>query len=646
MKKTIAKYHIGLILAIALLLSGQNLCLGAVSAKWLPDETLVLLSAENVNELRAKFKLTSTYALYKDPAMQAFMVPAEQKICRRMDEGIKELWTKLGLEAPPKEIPWPQGQVMVAFFIQPRTTTMTDCNPVDDTIEAPPLREVTVPDFQVVGLAQMGDKLAGVQQLFQQVASQAVEKGLLRQREKVRGVEITIIKDKPEVDENYDTLCYGFKDDWLIVGSSLKYIKEVIVRMTDTTTKTLADNRDFKDMQQALGNGEVNLFLNGQRMIEVVKAVTPPAEQAKIAQTIETLGLTNTSGVGMTVQLAPSKNEEVKIKMLLGVRGEKKGIPALLTPDSDSLRPNRLLSKGLAGFLTANYDIGKIYNGIVQMVWEIGQVNLDGMLQGAMMMTGTPGEGGQTPVDVKKEVLGQLTSPITIATRITKPYTEPDSSQMLWAIAVRNTEILDTAVSRIHNTFIAQGKPELRRELAGATIYLLPTSGLASMMLPWRGMAGPNAAKPVAAGFAVVGDQLVIGAVSGIEQAIRNLGRADFESIKADPMFQYASRALPSQAGTFSYGNEQISTEAMWVQFKEASKQRAASGTENTGSGASAAFAYGPMGMFVEELDKYCDFTLLPEFEQVKKYFGVSVGHVVGTEKGIYAEMTGLKPPK
>ena len=656
MKQRIGRLGVGLMVLVAGLMVGEDVGAAPAGAKWLPGETCFFVRVDNVTALREKFKSTATYGLYKDPAMQAFMVPAEQKIRAAMDEGLKEMWGELGLADPPKEMPLPEGKVMVGFFVQPRTRMVSDYAKLHEMAAAgeevdynnAPQRESTDADIQVVGLAQMGDEMETVQRLFGEATSKAVEKGSVRQRERARGVEITIVKDNEETDENYDTLCYGFKDDWLIVGSSLKYMKEVLVLMTGGEGKSLAEERDFKDMQQTLGAGDVSLFINGQRIIEVVKGTMEGADPAQATTMIETLGFANTSGFGMTANLAPSKSEEIKIKALLGVRGEKKGIPALLTPETGSFRPNRLLSKGMEGFGIANYDIGKIYDGIVQMVWQIGQMNLDGLVQGAMMATGTPGEGGQAPVDLKAEVLGQLRAPITTAIHMDKPYTAADSMQMMFGVAVRDSQVLDAALARIHNVFVAQGQPEMRRELSGSTIYLLPDMGFP--MMGGFGTAGGDDAQPRRMGFAVVGDQFVFGAVKGIEQEIRNLGRKEFEAITSDPMFQYAKRHMPSQAGAYSYENGQIGTEAMWVNFKEAARQAAArnetEGSEPDPEMMMAMAMSSPMHMYVELLKEYCDFGLLPEFEEVKKYFGVSVSHAVGTEKGLYIEMTQLKAPQ
>ena len=52
-----------------------------------------------------------------------------------------------------------------------------------------------------------------------------------------------------------------------------------------------------------------------------------------------------------------------------------------------------------------------------------------------------------------------------------------------------------------------------------------------------------------------------------------------------------------------------------------------------------------PWYVLVNALGEHCDFSKLPQFDAVKKYFGPSVGYVKGTEQGLYFEMKSLRAP-
>jgi len=269
-----------------------------------------------------------------------------------------------------------------------------------------------------------------------------------------------------------------------------------------------------------------------------------------------------------------------------------------------------------------------------------------------MMMTGQPGEGGQPPVNLRQEVISQLVKPITVTTRLEKPYTGPDSSSTLLAIGVGDDQILDTALARIHDAFIAKGNKEMRRELLNCTIYLLPSfSGFPFLnSFGMQPMMSPAEAGPSQYAFAVAGDQLVFGTVKAVEQAIRDLRRENIESINSDPMYQYASRYLPPQAGIYSYENEQITNERAWKMLKEAARQSSrqaevSESDEDTGMFPVVTIGGSFLFEIVKQMKDMVDFTALPDFQMVKQYYGPTVGYVVGNEQGIYAEIISLNAP-
>ena len=67
----------------------------------LPPDTFLLLEVKDAGGLREKAKGMNLYGLYKEPAMQPFVRPAEKKIRERIDEELKKVWKRAGIEAPP-----------------------------------------------------------------------------------------------------------------------------------------------------------------------------------------------------------------------------------------------------------------------------------------------------------------------------------------------------------------------------------------------------------------------------------------------------------------------------------------------------------------------------------------------------------------
>ena len=47
--------------------------------------------------------------------------------------------------------------------------------------------------------------------------------------------------------------------------------------------------------------------------------------------------------------------------------------------------------------------------------------------------------------------------------------------------------------------------------------------------------------------------------------------------------------------------------------------------------------------LFLQGLTGYLDFSTLPDYESVKKYFGAAIGYVKNIDEGIYAEFKMVK---
>jgi hypothetical protein len=309
----------------------------------------------------------------------------------------------------------------------------------------------------------------------------------------------------------------------------------------------------------------------------------------------------------------------------------------------------------LARVTVVNLDAGRLYDEIGKIMLAAGLPPIGMMVEPAMANTAEP--SGRPAVDFRKEVLGQLAPPLTLMNWIGKPYADPKASRNMLAMGVRDGAVLDGALGRIHDKFIAAGNKELRREMLNTTLYLLPFGNPLGMVtgFPVGGpgeMMGPNARSA----FAVAGSRLVFGDVDGVEQAIRDLRRTDLTSIQADPMFRWAAKRLPAQAGAWDYRNNQVQAEAVWELLKQAardvSKKPAGEGgiREAIQPGENEETmqigpAIGPTQL-TRLLKPYCDFNQLPEFQAVRKYFGAAISYLAATDEGIFFQVVQVTAPR
>jgi len=647
-------------------------------AALLPEDCFLYVAMNDVSASREAFKKTSAWGLYKDPEMQGFIGPAEKAIRKKVDELLQEAWKELEMEQPPESLPFPTGLAVFGLRLATKTITVPVVHRSTvqgGDIAVTEMKEIQKPDLQVLGVAEMGENMPACKEIIDLVVEKSVEKGQRHTRETVRGIEIHILtpprrkraegapENVPLPQTEPTPFCYAITGSTILVSSNPDLLKDTVARIAGVETKSLGENPVRKGILRRLdAPGDMTFFVNVPAILSFIKtSSSQESPNPQIEAAIQAVGLTNVTGLGVVVNIAPNEKQDMSVKGLLAIEGEKRGIFDLLAPTSAATTGNPLLTKGLASFMVANYEFNTFYERIRQIMIEAGGPDPDQLLQQMMGPTGGPDPETNPPVNLQKEVLGQLTGPLTLRTRITKPYTDPNASKIMISLGVQDSQILTGALSRIHNAFIAHGEEEMKREMLNTDIFLLPISaGLLSRMT--GGMSPGMQGEPWA--FAVPGGNLVIGPVSGVEQEIRDLRREDLEPIEADPMYRHAATALPSRAGVWFYSNQQIASEAMWVQLKEAAQTLPPSGPRGPRPGPEDFLRSSPLtngqygggmparpritgiNVVVQLLRNYCDFNALPDFETVRKYFGPSVGYVTSTDEGIYFEMTGLKAPE
>ncbi|HUU58879.1 MAG TPA: hypothetical protein VMZ50_05000, partial [Phycisphaerae bacterium] len=600
----------------------------------LPRDAFLLVEVRNVDSLIAKFKQTGVYGLYKEPAMQRFLAPAEKKVRELIDEAIQKAWKELKLADPPKDIPWPKGRVILGLRMAAKTIQVPeyDWDEKAGEMKVRGMREKKVWEPRPVILADMGENLQAARKLIDKLIVASVDKGYKRETQTLRGVEVTVLTpptpkkaDSPTAPSppKPDPVCIGFQGSTLIIGE-MALMKDVLVRMAGGDLPCFGDDDAYKSTLRALSPGsDVLLYLDVKNLVKNLREQQDSQEgKEEFDKNLRVLGLDNVTAVGAVAQVAPNPNEDLRVQALVSIRGEPAGVPAILTPVTTSTRkPHRLLTRDLAGFVVANYDVGKMFDGIARIAKAMSGVDLNMQLQMMVAMgTGGQEEGAPPPVNFRQDILGQLAPPLSVVLSFRKPYTAPNSTQGGLAIGVRDGAVLDAALGRIHDAFVARNDKTLRKELLKTNIYILPVDPTAVLgqLLPFGGRRDEPEESPKF-GFAVVGGNLLMAPVPVIEQEIRSVKRDKApEGIQLDPMYRHASRVLPAEAGVYFYFNNQIQNQVEWERIKAAAKQWKEQAARGEGPTTTRPGGMSPSGIVIEtlraKLGDSVDFTDQPDF--------------------------------
>jgi hypothetical protein len=598
------------------------------TARLVPPETIVLADINNFNRLWAQFEKTNIYQLYKDPAMAKFIDNFKTRWNEKKQESEREylrIITDAGV--------LPQGRLAAALVID---REMPDAN-------EPP----------VLVMAQWGDKIDKVKETTDKIVRKAVEDGARRQTEDYRGVEILTIERKPP-----KAVSYCFIDDCLIGSTSPNVLKFVIAQIKGAGSTTLADDRDYNATSKTINPtnpGRIDLYVNIKQAIrtELAKDTTGRAKAM-----IDNMGLNNVTSFGCSIEPAGGPGGSTFGKAILKIDGAKEGICKVLEVESGPLRMPRFIAGSACSVSVVNLNIKKAFDELTNILTRFSPQ----MAAILYMPVLPPGPQGEPGLQLKADIIDHFGSQIIIAQSIDKPQPDrgtarpadkrpPVETQSIIAIAIENRAAIEKSLSTIHSRMIAPNNPDARRELLGHTIYSVDLSGLLPMLggppsrKPMQVPAVPDAPKMPPSAFTVTDTHLIFASESAVEQAIRTLSGNQAESIGSARWFNKARSNIPSVVGLADLQNNAVSGEYFWSMLRQSKKPDKTDGKDKSsqiGIGVTTQSLL-PQIMFSRS-DGMIDFSLLPEFDDVQKYFGLSAFYGISRPDGFFFEFKYLNP--
>jgi hypothetical protein len=581
------------------------------TAKLVPPGTVLLVNVEDFGRLKTMFEKTSLFKLYKDPAMKAFVEDFKTKWQEKVRESDNEL---AGIVKDAATLP--QGRAAIAVVLDEKT---------EDTKEPP-----------VVLITEWGENTGRIKEMVEQIVTKGVEeKDARRQTEDYRGIGITSVTGKSS-----GALSYCFIDDCLIVSANLETLKFVIAQAKGASSPTLADDDDYNATLRAVGpsgEGRIDIYVN---IKQIVKTATARDEAGKIRQIITNLGLDNVTSFGFSIDAGGGPGGTTSGKALLKIDGAKKGICKLLEVESAAVNVPPFVPSSASALSFVNLNISKAFDELVKILSSFSPQ----IAMMANMPLAPPSAQGEPPLTLKAGIIDHLGSQIIVTQSMDESaggaspaVVQPDS---LVALAVSDRSALEKTLLYIHSNLIAPGKPDARRELLGHTIYLVELGG----MLPgFGGGARPPMQAPLATGapsmpklaFTVTDTHLIFAGEDAVEQAIRTLSSGGGESVASTKWFARAKSSIPSAVGLAGLQDIAASGEFIFSALHKMNKPAQ--------GGAMIPAGILPQGLSLAGADLF-DFSLLPEFEAVKKYFGSSASYGVARQDGFFFEFKYLNP--
>jgi hypothetical protein len=572
------------------------------TAKLLPPHTVTLIDIDNYGRLKEQFDKTSVYRFYKEPEMAAFVENAKTK----WRDSLKEMDENNMFKAIFETDVEPQGRLALAW--------VPDEQPKDAN------------QMPVIVITQWGPNIDKIKETVAGVMEKNIEMGgHIAPSEDFRGVTI-----ETAVDEKDTPLSFCFIDDCFISSLSLETLRFIIAQLKGASTPTLAEDPDYSATMRAVGpDSSLTLFVNIKQSMKMAVAED---SKGHFQAALTSLGLDNVSSLGASLELAKEPRTPYSIKALLKINGSKKGLCKIFDADPAPLRLPSFIPADVYRLSVLNLDAKKTYDELSSVLTAFGPAAASILYN--PLVPASP--DGRPAIMLKEDVINHLGDQVVVAQSLKKPFPENQfPAEYIIAIATTNRSALEKSLAAWHSAKIAPDDPDAKRELLGHTLYLIKPGRIPLFQ-------GPGGARPMVEeqpkpaitiptlAFTVTDTHLICGLESSVEKAVRTSRTGD--SLSDARWFSLAKAALPPRTGMVSLEDTRATFEFLWWLMKQSRKDPGAAGL----AAPTASYIFSDLDL---------DFTLLPDFEKVSKYFGLTASYVISRDDGFYMELTGLDQP-
>lgn len=611
--------------------------------KLVGPDTLFVLTAPSAPRLAELCSKSCQAQLWRDPAMKPFVDKFMEKW---REEFVKPLERELNISFA-NYAGLAQGQLTLAA-----------------TLAAEPGKELTA---GMLFLLDAVDKSAQLQTNLSQLRSKWVEAGRQLRTEKIRDIEFSIVtlstnempktlrrffprpldyhelgeEETAKKAEGKSELVIGQAGSLLIVANSLKMAEQALLRLQGGSLPTLSEQAAFAANQQRLFR-EAPLYgwANTKALLELTakaiaqrkpnpQAPNPIEDAVNPERLLATSGIMGLNSVGMAMREA---GDGIQFEVFMNVpESTRAGVFQVLAGEPKETAAPAFVPADVARFQRSRVDGQKAWAILERMLAEISPQSMSAL--NFMLETASKSVKEKDPgFDVRKNLIGNLGDDLVI---YEKRVNGAKTGSQLVLIGSPQPDQLAGAMQSILVFITAQAGPPSERDFLGRKIYSVP--------LPATPMRLSQASPPA------IQRTLHYAAGSGYvafttEPAILEEFLRSSES-QAKPLRETAGLAEAAQKvggpGTsfFAYENQ---TQA--VRDMVETLRKSPSAATNL-SGLNPLNSIPGMAKPERSFTEWMDFTLLPPFDAIAKYFNYSVSALSANTDGMTYKFFAPAPP-
>ncbi len=594
------KIRLRLLPSLAALLAALALPASAATPpaeKLLPPDAFVVLTIPDWDKSFAAAKDFSMAQLWRDPAMRPFTEKFEQKFRGLIGEEDKNF-----------ERDWQEFKQLVGGQLT------LGVLPGDGLAEAG-----AGPDM--VFLMDVKDKEKQLRAFIERCEKRDVDDGRVIQRETVRGVKFARTLPKEPLKANDDEPVkkksqpyVGQSGSLLLFSESTKALEKVLARQ-DGVGAGLDENPVFERARNSLGrDAQAFGWVNVKAFADLLGKMPAGGGDASPfgitpARVMDALGLGGLDGVALAArQSAEGTHLEAFVQ---APQARRKGLLGILTPEAKEAGPLPFVGGDAAKFTRIRLDGQKAFTALERMISDFNP-QMAGMVT---LMLESVGKDKDPNFDLRKQVIGNLGADFVTIQKSPRGTAIADLSSppTLVLIGSPRPEALLQALRTVSPLSPTE------REFLGRKIYSL-------QLLPGMGAVGGQKGQ---LNLSTTGGYLAISADAGmLEEVLRNTEANGKPLSEVPGLAEAAQKVGGFNTGWFAYENQ---SETLRLVLETLKKDPAALDKMF----ASPVPTPGAAAPNLKPMKDLFDFTLLPPFDAIAKYFGFTVQSGTGTPEGI-----------
>lgn len=437
---------------------------------------------------------------------------------------------------------------------------------------------------------------------------------------------------KPEGASTNAEWTVGQSGSLFIVSDSPRDIEKLLILQTGGTLPALADQAAYAADAGQFRDGQLCAWLNLKAMFERLAKesagsdAAPDQSAVPMARLLGALGLADAQSVAASAQQSPA-GTLVSLRVRLPDTA-RKGLFRVLSLEAKDCAPPSFVPADTVKFTRLRLDLPKAWENLEATLAEVSPQSANAI----RFIIANAGKREDPNFDLRASLFARLSDDLILCEKFPRSSSAKDteSPPSLWLVGARNPELAAAAIKAIATLPPPEVAKYKERDFLGRKLY----------SFNWPSSEGEGAASVTPVHYAANGSYVAISTEPAlVEELLRSSSSTSAALRDRAGLAEAAQQVGGTSAGYFATANDAESARAYFAAARKDTFNAAALLAQSTlGSRLG-------MGREGGGLLGFCEFSTLPPYERVARYFHFDVSAITVNAEGYTYRLFMPAPP-